>query len=159
MNIHIVLRDFYHFFLIDLLIITRLLSYETCSSLQICILFVFSLIQLTLTFQSDIARIWAHTKRSTLLFQSKWPNRLRLTPLAITVYVSHLLNPTPSHQLSSTRLPKCIKKWGMLHFSRDWEQNNKKHFQCWNREWYSYLYQYKTSVPDGYWLHTLLVKH
>ena len=71
---------------------------------------------LTLTFQSDIWRIWAHTKLSTLLFQSEELNRLRLAPLATTVYLSHLPNPTPSHQVSSIRLPKCIRNEGCFIF-------------------------------------------
>ena len=45
MNIHLVLRDFYHFFLIDLFIITRLIADETCSSLEIWVLLTFSLMQ------------------------------------------------------------------------------------------------------------------
>ena len=32
-----------------------------------------------------------------------------MTPLATTVYLSHPPTPTPSHHLSSDRLPKCIK--------------------------------------------------
>ena len=72
---------------------------------------------LTLTFQSDIVRIWAHTKLSTLLFQSKGLNRLRLAPLATTVYLSHLPSPTPIHQLSSIHLPKCIRNKECFIFS------------------------------------------
>ena len=47
MNIHIVLRDFYHFFLIDLFVITRLIADDTCSSLETCILFAYSLMHLS----------------------------------------------------------------------------------------------------------------
>ena len=42
MNIHIVLRDFCQFFLVDLFVTTRLIADETCSSLEICILLAFS---------------------------------------------------------------------------------------------------------------------
>ena len=44
-----------------------------------------------------------------LLLQSKRLNKLRLTPLATTVFLSHLPDPTPTHHLSSIRLPKCIR--------------------------------------------------
>ena len=60
-----------------------------------------------MTFQSDIL---------THLLQSKRFNQLRLTSIAPTVYLLHLPTPTPSHHLSSIRLPKCIKKGvGMFH--------------------------------------------
>ena len=60
-NIHLVHRDFYHFFLIDLFVITRLLGDETCSPWIFTFTSIFiSAIKselLPLTFQSDIVRI------------------------------------------------------------------------------------------------------
>ena len=61
---------------------------------------------LTLIFQSDIVRIWTYIKLP-LLLQSDRLNQLRVTPLAITVYLSHQTNPISSHHLFSIRLPKC----------------------------------------------------
>ena len=56
-------------------------------------------------------------------------NQLRFTPSDITVYLSHLPNRTPSHHLSSIRFPKCIRNEGCFNFfTRDWENNNQKHF-------------------------------
>ena len=52
--------------------------------------------------QSDIVRIQARIK-----LQNERLNELRFTPLATTVYLSHLPNPTPSHHLSCMRLPTC----------------------------------------------------
>ena len=80
--IHLIHRDFYHFFLIDLFVIIRLLWH--CQD-------------------------WSSYQSITLLLQSECLNQLRLTPLVITVYLSHLLNPIPSHHLSSVCLPKCIR--------------------------------------------------
>ena len=84
---------------------------------------------LTLAFQSGIVRIWAHIKLSLFLLQSERLNQLKLTPLTITVYLSHLPYPTHSHHLSSIRFPKCVRNEGCLtFFTRDLENNNKKHF-------------------------------
>ena len=115
---------------------------------------------LTLTFQSDIVRIWVHIKLSLSLLQSKRLNKLRFTPLSTTVYLSHLPSPTPSHNLSSGHFPKCIRNKGcFISFTRDCKKNNKEAIsECWNRKWYSCLYQYKTSFSDRSWLHTLQVK-
>ena len=44
-----------------------------------------------------------------LPLQNEGPNQPRFTPLVATAYLSHLPNPTPSHHLSSMRLPKYIK--------------------------------------------------
>ena len=48
----------------------------------------------------------------TLLLQSERLNKLRFTRLPTTVYLSQLPRPTPSHNLSSNRLPKCIRNKG-----------------------------------------------
>ena len=67
---------------------------------------------LALIFQSDIVRIWAHIKLASLLFQSERLKLPKVTPIATTVYLSHLPNPTSSHHLCSLRLPKCIRNEG-----------------------------------------------
>ena len=74
---------------------------------------------LTLTFQSDIVRIWVHIKLSLSLLQSKRLNKLRFTPLSTTVYLSHLPSPTPSHNLSSGHFPKCIRNKDVSFFLRE----------------------------------------
>ena len=106
---------------------------------------------LTLTFQSDIVRIWAHTH----LLQSKCLNQLRLITLATTVYLSQLPNPTPNYHSSSMLFPKCIinERCLFLSFSFFFQDVGRR-----VAAFSSYLYHYKTSVPDGNWLHTLLVK-
>ena len=86
--IHLAYRDFCHFFLFDLLLITRLIADETS------FIDAVKLKLLPLTFQSDIVRIWAHIK---LQLQSERLNQLKLTPIATTVYLSHLRNPIHSH--------------------------------------------------------------
>ena len=43
-----------------------------------------------------------------LLLQDERLNRLRFTPLAATLYLSHQPNPILNHHLSSICLPKCI---------------------------------------------------
>ena len=93
-NIHLIHQDFCHFFLIDLFVITRLIA--------------------------DISK-WhcedlSSYQTTTLLLTSKCLIQLRLTPLATTVYLSHLPNPSPSHHLSSIRLPKCIRNEGCFIF-------------------------------------------
>ena len=74
-NIHLVYRDFYHFFLINLfVIITRLIADVTCSSKRFTFYLHFhDAIEselLTLTFQSDIVRIWAHIKLSPFYYKA-----------------------------------------------------------------------------------------
>ena len=88
MNINLAHWHFCHFFLLDLLVITRLIADETS--------FIDAVKSklLTLTFKSDIVRIWAHIK---LQLQSERLNQLKLTPIATTVYLSHLPNPTHNH--------------------------------------------------------------
>ena len=73
---------------------------------------------LALIFQSDVVRIWAHIKLASLLFQSERLKWTKVTPIATTVYLSHLPNPTPSHHLSSIRLPKCIRNEGCFFYQR-----------------------------------------
>ena len=87
-NIHLAHRHFCHFFLLDLLVITRLIADATS------FIDAIKLKLLTLTFQSDIVRIWGHIK---LQLPSERLNQLKLTPIATTVYLSHLPNPTHSH--------------------------------------------------------------
>ena len=64
---------------------------------------------LTLKFQSDIVRISSSYQTITLLLQSEHLNQLKWTPLATTIYLLHLANPTHSHHLPSICLTKCIK--------------------------------------------------
>ena len=91
---------------------------------------------LTLTFQSDIVGIWAHIKLSFFYYKGNTfyyrerLNQLRLVSLVITVYLSHQSNRTPSQQLASISLLKCIRnKRCFIFFTREWEKNNKKHFR------------------------------
>ena len=68
-NFQLVHWDFYHFFLLKLIVIPRMIAYETCFpgrfAFFFCI-FIYAITSelLTLTFQSDIMRIWAHIKLS-----------------------------------------------------------------------------------------------
>ena len=96
----------------------------------------------------------------TLLLQSKRLNKLRFTPLPTTAYLSHLPSPTSSHNLSSNRFPKKYKEIRDASFflQEIGRRITKAISECWNTKWYSYLYQYRTSFPDRYWLHVLLVK-
>ena len=68
-NIHLVHGDFYRFCLIDLFVITRLIGDETCSPQRFAFFWIFvdeiRSELLTLTSQSDITRICAHSKLST----------------------------------------------------------------------------------------------
>ena len=63
---------------------------------------------LTLTFQSDCEDVSSY-QTITLLLESERLNKLRFTPLATTVYLSHPPSPTPSHDLSSNRFLKWIR--------------------------------------------------
>ena len=56
-------------------------------------------------------RMWAHIKLSTFYYKKRL-NKLRFTPLATTVYLSHTPSATPSRNLSSNRFPKCIRNKG-----------------------------------------------
>ena len=63
---------------------------------------------LTLTFQSDCEDLSSYQAISRLL-QSERLKKLRFTPLATTVCLSHPPSPTPSRNLSSNRFLKCIR--------------------------------------------------
>ena len=112
------------------------------------------LLTLTLTFHSNCEDLNYHP-----LFQHERRSQLRFTPLTITVYLSHLANRTPSHHLSSIRSPK-YKRNDCFFFLQEIGRRITKSILKWYlyqyRKWS--LYQYKTSVLDGNWLHTLLVK-
>ena len=60
---------------------------------------------LTLTFQSDCEDVSSY-QTITLLSQRERLSKLRFTPLATTVYLSHLPIPNPSSNLSSNRFTK-----------------------------------------------------
>ena len=79
-------------------------------SLKICILFAFSLMQLKFDNSKWYFEDLNSYQTNTLLLQRGRLSQLRLTALATTVCLSHLPNPTPSHHLSSIRLPKCIMR-------------------------------------------------
>ena len=120
MNVNLAHRDFYHFFLIDLFVITRMIAkMRTCYPYR----FAFFCISidaikselLTFIFQSDIENLNPY-QTVTLLSQTKRLNQLTLTLLATTVYLSYLSNPTLSHHLSSISLPKCMKSEGCFIF-------------------------------------------
>ena len=60
---------------------------------------------LTLTFQSDCEDVSSY-QTITLLSQRERLSKLRFTPLATTVYLSHPPIPNPSSNLSSNRFAK-----------------------------------------------------
>ena len=98
-------------------------------SLEVCILFGFLLMQLSRSYWLSLSSY----QSITILLQSKRLNQLTLTQPVATVYLSHLLNPTPSHGLFSIRLPKCIKnEWCFIIFTRYLEKNNEAFSQSWN---------------------------
>ena len=87
--------------------------------------------------------------QARIKLQNERLNELRFTPLATTVYLSHLPNPTPSHHLSCMRLAKCVRNEGCFIFLQEiGRRNNKKHFKSVEIGEIHYLCQYKTSVPD-----------
>ena len=75
-NIHLIHRDFYHLFLLDLFAIFRLIADETSDefSLDICILFAFLCTQLSRSYWfwqlKVIVRIWAHIKLSPFHYKA-----------------------------------------------------------------------------------------
>ena len=86
-------------------------------SLEICILFRFSLMQLSRSswlwqFKVTLYGIWSHIKLTTFYYKenalTSWDWHPEPTEIDTTVYLSHLPNPTPGHHLSSIRLSKCI---------------------------------------------------
>ena len=126
-NIYLVHWNFWNLFL----------SQTNCNfQTEIGILFVFRLMKLSrsywlwhfkVTFQSDIVRIWAHIKLSPFYYKTNaLTNWLRFTPLATTVYISHVLNRTTSHHLSSIRLPKCIRNEGCFIFLQEFGRRISK---------------------------------
>ena len=123
-NIHLVHQDFYNF-LNRSICNYHFDSWWDLFSLEIFILTAFSLMQLRRS-----CGLWHLIVIDIdLLLQRKCLNQLRFTPVATTVYLSHLPNPTPSHHSTSVRLPKCTRnEWYFIFFTRDWEKNNKKHF-------------------------------
>ena len=71
---------------------------------------------MTLTFQSDICQDLSWCQTITLLLQKKRLKQLRLTPLATTVYLSHLCDLTPNYYVSFICLPKRIRNEGCFIF-------------------------------------------
>ena len=75
----------------------------------ICILMeAFKSELLTLTFQSDCKDLSLY-QTITFLLQSERLNKLKFTPLATTVHLSHSPRPTPSRKFSSKLFRKCIR--------------------------------------------------
>ena len=151
-----------------LLIFTQSISnYQTDSwwdlfSLDIFILFAFLWIQLSWSYwlwrvKVTLSGFAFISDYQPLLLLNERLNKLWFTPLPTTVYLPHLLSLTPSHNLSCSRFSKCIRNKGCFIFLQEIGKRITIS-ECWNRKLYSYLYQYKTSFPDRYQLHTLLVK-
>ena len=119
-SIHLVYRDFYHFFLIDLFVY-HTDSWSNLFSLEICILFAFSLMQLScsywLSFQSGIVRIWAHIKQSPFYYKAnvltKWDWH-PYPPLSI-----YHIYPTLPQPLIIYPFTKMYKKWTVFHFLQE----------------------------------------
>ena len=112
-NIHLIHRDFYHFFysiylylpdwLMMRLVLLRYLHF-------ICIFMdAIKSELLTLTFQRDIMRIWVHIKLSPIYCEVNPLTNWDLHPYPP---LSHLPNPTPSHNLSWNCFPKCMRNKG-----------------------------------------------
>ena len=103
-NIHLVHRDFHHFFLIYLFVIARLIADEVCSP-WICILFAFSLMQLSRSYWLSHFKV---TLRGYKLIWNYHPSITKRTayPTEINTPSHHCLSITP------TRLPKCVKNEG-----------------------------------------------
>ena len=93
-NIHLVHRDFHHFFLIYLFVIARLIADEVCSP-WICILFAFSLMQLSRSYWLSYFKVtlWESEliQTITLPLQSK-----RLKPTRVNIPSPHCLSITPT---------------------------------------------------------------
>ena len=99
-------------------------------SLEICILFAFLLMQLSRSYWlwhfKVIVRIWAHIchiKLSPFYYKANVLKN-RFTSLATTVYLSHPLSPTPSHDLPSNRFSECIRNKGCFIFLQEIEIGN-----------------------------------
>ena len=123
MNIHLVVRDFYHFFLINLFVITRLIADESCSPKRFAFYLDFDWCNQVGVIYFDISK-WHCEHLSSyqtiiLLLQSECLTQLRLKPLATIAYLSQLPNPTPSNHLYSNRLPKCIRNEGCFIFLQE----------------------------------------
>ena len=107
---YLIHRDFYHLFLLDLLVITRLIADETYSFQVFAFICIFmdavKSELLTLTFQSDCEDVSSY-QTITLLLQSERLSKLRITPLAISVYLSQ---PYLQPQLVLQPFPKMNKK-------------------------------------------------
>ena len=109
LSISICSGDLNHFFLIDLFVITTLIADETCSLSRFAFYLHFHWCSQVGVIDFHIWK-WhcedlSSYKTITLLLQ----NQLTWTHLVTTAYISHLPNPTPSHCLSSIRLPKCLR--------------------------------------------------
>ena len=105
---------------------------------------------LTLIFQSDIVRIWAHIELSPFYY----------TPSHQSIYHTYPTLPIAT-TYSLTVHQKCTRNEGyFIFFRKDWEKKNKKHFHSVKigNDILIYINK-KTNVLDGNWLLTLLIKH
>ena len=87
-------------------------SWSDLLSLEIWILFAFSLMQLSIDFDSSKwhCEDLNSYQTNTFILQIKRLNRLILTPVTTTVHLPGLPSSTPNHHLSSIRLPNCIMR-------------------------------------------------
>ena len=118
-NIQLVHLDFYHFFLVDIFAITRLIAIENCW-------WAFLLMKLSRSY-------WLYYFKVTLwefeLISNYHPPITKRTaePSEIKTnyhlyYLSHLPNPTPSHHLSSSCFSKYIRNEGCFTFYMRFEE-------------------------------------
>ena len=125
-NIYLIHRDFYHLFLLDLFVIT-MVGLVNLRYLHFICIFMNAIKSelLTLTFQLDTVRMWAHIKLSSPFYYKA--NTLKNWDLHLSYQPPLNLTTTPSHNLSPNLFPKCIRnKRCFIFFTRDWKKNNKK---------------------------------
>ena len=130
MNIHLIHRDFYHLFLLDLFVIT-MVGLVNLRYLHFICIFMNAIKSelLTLTFQSDIVRIGAHIKLSPFYCKTNTLTNWDLHHQPrLSIY--HAYPIVPLATICCLSVSKMYKKWEMSHFfTRDCEKNIKKHFQ------------------------------
>ena len=119
-SIHLIYRDFYHLFLLNLFLITRLTADEWLvlpRYLHFICIFMHAIKSelLNLRFQWDLSSY----QTITLLLKCERLKKQRFALLPTTVYLSHLPNPTPGPNWSSNCFPKCIRNRGCLIFLQE----------------------------------------
>ena len=120
---HLIHQDFYHLFLLDLFVITRLLADGTCSPEIFAFYLHFCRCIKVGVIGFDISKWHCEDLSSyqtiTLLLQRERLKKLRFTPLSTTVYLSHLTSSTPTHNLSSNRFQKRFRNKGCFIFLQE----------------------------------------